>query len=66
VSGAFAKIRTGLRKNQLFHTDRGSEFKNKVVDKIIETFQMERSLSNKGCPVAEATFKLCKIEFVNG
>ena len=55
---------------QLFHTDRGNEFKNEVIEQILETFGLDRSLSKKGCPydnaVAEATFKLCKTEFVYG
>jgi len=42
----------------MFHTDRGSEFKNKLIDKALETFNIQRSLSMKGCPydnsVAEA------------
>lgn len=49
------------------HTDRGNEFKNKVIDDLITTFEISRSLSKKGCPydnaVAEATFKVIKTEF---
>ena len=70
VSGAFSKVNTDLRNIKLFHTDRGSEFKNKLIDNILDSFQLDRSLSKKGCPydnaVAEATFKLCKTEFING
>ena len=70
VSGAFAKVNTDLRNIQLFHTDRGSEFKNKLIDNILKSFHLDRSLSKKGCPydnaVAEATFKLCKTEFIYG
>ena len=55
---------------QLFHTDRGNEFKNKLIDEALETFKIKRSLSMKGCPydnaVAEATFKIIKTEFVKG
>ena len=54
----------------MFHSDRGSEFKNELVDKVISTFGIKRSLSMKGCPydnaVAEATFKIYKTEFVYG
>ncbi|PUU87934.1 MAG: integrase catalytic subunit, partial [Halanaerobium sp.] len=32
------------------HTDRGNEFKNKAIDDILDRFDIERSLSNKGCP----------------
>ena len=69
-SDAFATVRTDLRKIQMFHSDRGSEFKNEPLDKIISTFQIKRFLSMKGCPydnaVAEATFKIFKTEFVYG
>jgi len=54
----------------MFHTDRGNEFKNKLIDEALETFDIHRSLSMKGCPydnaVAEATFKIIKTEFVKG
>ena len=59
-----------LRQIQLFHTDRGNEFKNKLIDDALKTFNIQRSLSMKGCPydnaVAEATFKIIKTEFVKG
>jgi putative transposase len=70
VYRAFSSIKVDLRKIQLFHTDRGSEFKNKLIDDALETFNIQRSLSMKGCPydnaVAEATFKIIKTEFVKG
>ncbi len=51
------------------HTDRGNESKNQVIDEILDGFNIERSLSLKGCPyynaVAEATYKVIKTEFVN-
>ncbi len=53
----------------IFHTDRGSEFKNNVIEGLIEIFDIKRSLSHKGCPydnaVAEATFKVFKTKFSN-
>lgn len=68
VHQAFAKVKGNLNNIQLFHTDRGREFKNKLIDEVIETFQIKRSLSMKGCPydnaVSEATYKLVKTEFV--
>ncbi|MGV3139851.1 IS3 family transposase [Brevibacillus agri] len=68
VYQAFASVKGDLRQIQLFHTDRGSEFKNQTIDEVIHTFEIKRSLSMKGCPydnaVAEATFKLIKAEFV--
>ena len=68
VYEALASINRNLCSIQLFHTDRGSEFKNKVIDDALETFGIPRSLSMKGCPydnaVAEATFKVIKTEFI--
>ena len=57
-----------LEDIRLFHTDRGNEFKNHVIEELLETFDIERSLSHKGCPydnaAAEATFKIIKTEFI--
>ena len=70
VYDAFATVKADLRKIQMFHSDRGSEFKNELLDEVISTFKIKRSLSAKGCPydnaVAEATFKIFKTEFVYG
>lgn len=42
--------------------------RHKSIDKILETFNITRLLSNKGCPndnaVAESTYKIFKTEFV--
>jgi len=68
VYKAFASVRTRLDAITLFHTDRGNEFKNKLIDEVLDTFKIKRSLSMKGCPydnaVAEATFKIVKTEFI--
>ena len=52
----------------MFHADRGSEFDNAVIDELLDSFQISRSLSMKGCPyynaVAESTFKMIKVEFI--
>ena len=68
VHKAFARVNTNLINIQIFHTDRGNEFKNKLLDETLEAFNINRSLSMKGCPydnaVAEATFKIIKTEFV--
>jgi len=68
VYQAFTTIRYNLYDISVFHTDRGNEFKNNVIDGLIETFNIKRSLSQKGCPydnaVAEAAFKVFKTEFV--
>ncbi|BDT03801.1 hypothetical protein [Spiroplasma ixodetis] len=53
-----------LKDIQIFHSDRGNEFNNKTIDKLLLAFNITRSLSKKGCPydnaVAEATLKLSK------
>ncbi len=68
VYQAFTKIKKPLDQFNIFHTDRGNEFKNKVIDDLLETFDVTRSLSRMGSPhdnaVAEATFKVIKTEFV--
>lgn len=70
VQRAFASVKYNLKRLELFHTDRGSEFKNKLIDQALKTFGIERSLSEKGTPydnaVAEATFKSIKTEFIYG
>lgn len=67
VKKAFNTIKYDLRKINLFHTDRGNEFKNHMIDDVLKTFDIKRSLSTKGCPydnaVAEATYKIIKTEF---
>ena len=68
VYRAFARVKSNLHQIQLFHTDRGSEFKNELIDEVVRVFGIKRSLSMKGCPydnaVSEATYKLVKTEFV--
>ena len=67
VKKAFSSIKENLSNVNIFHTDRGSEFKNKIIDELLETFNIKRSLSKKGTPydnaVAEATYKVIKTEF---
>lgn len=68
VKQAFMTVSGNLENIHIFHTDRGNEFKNQLIDETLETFNITRSLSHKGCPydnaVAEATFKIIKTEFV--
>lgn len=68
VKEAFQRVEGSLEDIRLFHTDRGNEFKNQTIEELLETFDIGRSLSHKGCPydnaVAEATFKIIKTEFV--
>jgi putative transposase len=70
VYRGLSSIHGNLERINLFHTDRGNEFNNKLIDGALETFNIKRSLSLKGCPydnaVAEATFKVFKTEFVKG
>src|SRR5699024_936477 len=70
VHRAFSTIRYNLYELEIFHTDRGKEFDNALIDNALDTFGIKRSLSNKGSPydnaVAEATFKSIKTEFVYG
>ncbi len=67
VYKAFMNSKINLLTVEIFHTDRGSEFKNKTIDELLEVFNIQRSLSKKGCPydnaVAEATYKIVKTEF---
>src|SRR5690625_1395002 len=70
VHQAFSSVPYNLYELEMFHTDRGKEFDNSLIDQALETFGIERSLSEKGSPydnaVAEATFKSIKTEFVYG
>lgn len=68
VYQAISTISCDLTKIKLFHTDRGNEFDNGLIDDVLDAFSIQRSLSNKGTPydnaVAEALFKVFKTEFV--
>lgn len=68
VLEAFANVKVNLSNIKIFHTDRGSEFKNKTIERLLNNFEIDRSLSKAGNPydnaVAEATFKSIKKEFV--
>ena len=60
-------MKANLFDINIFHTDRGSEFDNMEIDKLLDTFGIRRSLSRKSNPwdnaVSEATFRLYKAEF---
>ena len=62
-----SRIKSNLKNIKIFHTNRGNEFKNKIIDELLKTFKIERSLSKKWCPydnaVAESTYKIIKTEF---
>lgn len=67
VEKAIKSIKYDLNKISIFHSDRGNEFKNHIVEEILKKFKIRRSLSQKGTPydnaVAEATYKIFKNEF---
>jgi transposase InsO family protein len=69
VKSAFAKVKGNLLNVSMFHTDRGSEFDNTLIDGVLLGFGIERSLSMKGTPhdnaVAESAFKTIKTEFTH-
>jgi putative transposase len=68
VQRAFESVKRPLGSVKIFHTDRGSEFKNVDIDELLNEFEITRSLSDKGNPydnaVAEATFKILKTELI--
>jgi putative transposase len=70
VETAFYSVQTDLRRIHIFHTDRGSEFKNQIIEQILDAFGIERSLSARGKPidnaVAESMYNVIKTEFVFG
>lgn len=67
VKTAFFSVKSDLRRIRLFHTDRGNEFKNYIIEGILEAFGIGRSLSAKGTPidnaVAESMYSVIKTEF---
>lgn len=69
VYKAFDSLKVKLDSITIFHTDRGNKLKNRLIDEVLESFNIKRSLSMKGCPygnkVSEATFKPFKTEFAN-
>lgn len=68
VRNAFYQIPHRLNDINIFHTDRGNEFDNQLIDEVLEAFEIKRSLSHKGCPydnaVAESTNHILKTEFI--
>ena len=69
VKEAIQSIPYALNKVKMFHSDRGKEFDNQLIDEILEVFGITRSLSQPGCPydnaVAESTYHAFKVEFIN-
>src|SRR5699024_1106455 len=68
VERALLRCKYSLNDIRIFHSDRGREYDNVKIDNILETFNIERSLSRKGNPydnaVSEAMNKVLKVEFI--
>jgi transposase InsO family protein len=67
---AILSIKGDLRDIGIFHSDKGSEFLNKLIDRALRAFDIKRSTSGKGNvfdnSVAESMFKTIKTEFIEG
>jgi putative transposase len=70
VTNAWLSIKSDIRNICYFHTDRGGEFKNEEIDKILAVGDIKRSLSRPGTPidnaVAESMYDIIKTEFIYG
>ncbi|HZK00203.1 MAG TPA: IS3 family transposase, partial [Tissierellaceae bacterium] len=68
IEKALLRCNYSLSDIKIFHSDRGREYDNIKVENILETFEIECSLSRKGNPydnaVSEAMNKILKIEFI--
>lgn len=68
VEKTLISVKYPLKDIKIFHSNRGNEFDNKLIDDILEAFEIDRSLSNKGNPydnaVSEAVNKIMKTEFI--
>lgn len=68
IETALLRCNYSLKDINIFHSDRGNEYDNALIDDILSTFKINRSLSNKGNPydnaVSEATNKTLKTEFI--
>lgn len=68
IEEALLKVNYSLKDIKIFHSDRGKEYDNRLIDDILEAFEINRSLSNKGNPydnaVSEATNKIVKTEYI--
>jgi len=51
VYAALATVKCNLTHLQIFHTDKGSEFKNYLINDLLKEFHIKRSLSAKGVPM---------------
>ncbi|MFU2205654.1 IS3 family transposase [Streptococcus pluranimalium] len=69
VKQAIQSIPYALTKVNLFHSDRGKEFDNQLIDEVLGAFGIIRPLSQAGCPydnaLAESTYHSFKLEFIH-
>ncbi len=69
VLEALRRIPYRLDQINVFHSDRGKEFDNQLLDEALEAFGISRSLSARGCPydnaVIESTNHILKTEFIH-
>lgn len=68
VKSAWLSVSQDIRDICIFHSDRGSEFKNEEIEKILNLGKIERSLSRPGKPVdnavCESMYDIVKTEFI--
>lgn len=68
IETALLRCNYSLKFINIFHSDRGNEYDNTLIDNILNTFKIDRSLSRNGNPydnaVSEATNKILKIAFI--
>jgi transposase InsO family protein len=68
VKRAFKTIKIDLHTVRIFHTDRGSEYNNNVIDTILAKYSIVHSFSSPGNPydnaVVESTYNIIKTEFI--
>lgn len=68
VETALLGCKYSLKDIKIFHSDRGNEYDNSLIDDILSAFKIDRSLSRKGNPydnaVNESNNKSLKIEFI--
>lgn len=70
VKETLLSMKVDFKRIKVFHTDRGKEFDNQLIESVLDNNNIKHSLSKKGCPydnaVAESTFKTIKKEFIYG
>nr|WP_076850129.1 IS3 family transposase [Rubeoparvulum massiliense] len=68
VYDSYLNSQVNLSKIKVFHTDRSNEFKNQLIDEVLEAFKIQRSLSSKAVHMTMLSLKLdkkiIKTEFV--